>query len=50
MNVLPTKVKKMAQRKGGAGWNQHVNKYVKRVANRVMRRWGYDEIAGKRSR
>lgn len=50
MNVLPTKIKKSAQRKAGGGWNQHVNKYMKRVANRVMRRWSSEEIAGKRSR
>lgn len=45
MNILPTKAKKFAQRKGGAGWNQHVNKYVKRVANKVMRRRAKDEQA-----
>jgi len=33
-----TKLKKFAQAKAGAGWNQHVNKYQKRVGNRVIRR------------
>ena len=33
-----TKVKKLAQSKSDAsGWNQHVNKYQKRVANKVVR-------------
>ena len=50
MNVLPTKVKKFAQRKAGAGWNQHINKYQKRVANRVMRRHAKDALADRRSR
>jgi hypothetical protein len=34
-----TKVKKYAQGKSDAsGWNQHVNKLQKRVANKVVRR------------
>lgn len=33
-----TKLKKFAQRAAGAGWNKHVNKYQKRVGNRVIRR------------
>ena len=34
-----TKVKKYAQGKSDAsGWNRHVNKYQKRIANKVVRR------------
>jgi len=34
-----TKVKKLAQAKSDAsGWNRHVNKYQKRIANKVLRR------------
>ena len=50
MNVLPSKVKKFAQRKAGAGWNDHVNKWQKRVANHVLRRHAKDELAERQSR
>jgi hypothetical protein len=33
-----TKFKKAAQAAAGAGWNQHVDKWTKRYANRVLRR------------
>jgi hypothetical protein len=34
-----TKLKKLAQGKSDAsGWNKHVNKFQKRVANKVLRR------------
>ena len=34
-----TKVKKYAQAKSdAAGWNKHVNKFQKRIANKVVRR------------
>jgi hypothetical protein len=48
--IALTKLKKFSQRKASAGWNQHVNKYQKRVANRVMRRWFADELEGRKSR
>ena len=41
-----TKIKKFAQAKSDAsGWNKHVNKFQKRIANRVVRRMEKDEIA-----
>jgi hypothetical protein len=41
-----TKIKKYAQGKSDAsGWNQHVNKSQKRIANKVVRRVLKDEIA-----
>lgn len=36
---MMTKVKKMAQGRAGAGWNKHVNKWTRRYANKVIRRW-----------
>ena len=34
-----TRIKKLAQSKGDAsGWNKHVNKFQKRIANKVVRR------------
>jgi hypothetical protein len=34
-----TKLKKLAQAKSDAsGWNRHVNKFQKRIANKVLRR------------
>ncbi len=34
-----TKLKKTAQAKSDAsGWNKHVNKFQKRIANKVLRR------------
>ncbi len=41
MGVIPgfSKLKKLAQSKSDAsGWNKHVNKRQKRVANKVLRR------------
>lgn len=35
---LITKIKKLGQAKAGAGWNKHVNKYQRRVGNKVIRR------------
>ena len=32
------KIKKTAQRSGGGGWNQHVNKYMKQKGNKIIRR------------
>ena len=41
-----TKMKKMAQAKSDAsGWNKHVNKSQKRIANKVVRRLLREEIA-----
>jgi hypothetical protein len=40
-----TKLKKYAQGKSDAsGWNKHVNKFQKRIANKVMRRWARHEL------
>jgi len=33
-----TKLKKFAQAHAGRGWNQHVDKWTKRYANRVIRK------------
>jgi hypothetical protein len=34
-----TKLKKLAQGKSDAsGWNKHINKFQKRIANKVLRR------------
>ena len=41
MKAFPgfTKLKKLAQRKSDAsGWNKHVSKFQKRIANKVLRR------------
>ena len=32
------KVKQLSQAKAGAGWNKHVNKFQKRIGNKVVRR------------
>jgi hypothetical protein len=41
------KVKQYAQSKSDAsGWNKHVNKAQKRVANKVLRRFRKDDSAG----
>lgn len=48
MRALPgfTKLKKLAQAKSDAsGWNKHVNKLQKRIANKVLRRMLKREIA-----
>lgn len=38
------KVKKLAQSKSDAsGWNKHVNKFQKRIANKVVRRMQREE-------
>lgn len=34
-----TKLKKYAQAKAGHGWNKHVDKWTKRHANRVIRKF-----------
>ena len=40
-----TKVKKLAQSKSDAsGWNRHVNKFQKRIANKVVRRMLREEL------
>ena len=40
-----TKMKKLAQSKSDAsGWNKHVNKFQKRIANKVLRRMAREEI------
>jgi hypothetical protein len=42
-----TKIKKLGQSKSDAsGWNRHVNKYQKRVANKIVRRIARREIEG----
>ena len=41
MKAVPgfTKLKKLAQSKSDAsGWNKHVNKFQKRIGNKVLRR------------
>ena len=32
------KVKQLGQARAGAGWNKHVNKFQKRIGNKVIRR------------
>ncbi len=32
------KVKQLGQAKAGAGWNKHVNKYQKKIGNKIIRR------------
>ena len=43
------KVKQLGQAKAGAGWNKHVNKFQKRLGNKVIRRVGRESIAERRS-
>ena len=44
---ITTKMKKLAQsRSDASGWNKHVNKFQKRIANKVVRRMLREEIAG----
>jgi len=38
MNKLTTKHLKWAQRAGGAGWNKHVGPWLRRKANKRLRR------------
>ena len=38
MNKLPIKYFKWAQRAGGAGWNKHVGPWLRRKANKRLRR------------
>ena len=48
MNAIAgfTKMKKAAQAKSDAsGWNKHVNKFQKRIANKVLRRALKEDIA-----
>lgn len=33
-----TKIKKLAQGHAGRGWNQHIDKFTRRYANKVVRR------------
>jgi len=41
-----TKVKKYGQSKSDAsGWNKHVNKYQKRIGNKVVRRIWREEVS-----
>jgi hypothetical protein len=45
-----TRLKKLAQGKSDAsGWNKHVNKFQKRIANKVLRRMLKDHSAGQRT-
>lgn len=38
------KVKQFGQSQAGAGWNKHVNKFQKRIGNKVIRRVGRADI------
>lgn len=38
MNKLSIKYLKWAQKAGGAGWNKHVNSWLRRKANKRLRR------------
>lgn len=38
MNKLSIKYLKWAQQAGGAGWNKHVNSWLRRKANKRLRR------------
>ena len=46
MKVIPgfIKVKQLGQAHAGAGWNKHVNKFQKRIANKVVRRMLKEDI------
>ncbi|HLF72411.1 MAG TPA: hypothetical protein VI759_09700 [Dehalococcoidia bacterium] len=46
MKAIPgfIKVKQFGQSQAGAGWNKHVNKFQKRIGNKVIRRVARDEI------
>jgi len=46
MKAVPgfIKVKKLGQARAGAGWNKHVNKFQKRIGNKVIRRISRKEI------
>jgi len=37
-------VKQLGQARAGAGWNKHVNKFQKRIGNKVIRRISRKEI------
>ena len=39
------KVKQYGQSQANAGWNKHVNKFQKRIGNKVIRRVNRMEIA-----
>jgi len=41
------KVKQLGQAHAGAGWNKHVNKFQRRIGNKVARRISRDEIEGR---
>ena len=38
------KVKQLGQAHAGAGWNKHVNKFQKRIGNKVIRREQREDI------
>lgn len=38
------KVKQFGQSQAGAGWNKHVNKFQKKIGNKVIRRLERQEI------
>ena len=38
------KVKQLGQAHAGASWNKHVNKFQKRIGNKVIRRVGRAEL------
>ena len=46
MKAVPgfIKVKQLGQARAGAGWNKHVNKFQKRIGNKVIRRISRKEI------
>jgi len=44
MGKLAVKYLKWAQQAGGAGWNKHVGKWLRRKANKRLRRFLADEI------
>lgn len=43
------KVKQFGQSQAGAGWNKHVNKFQKRIGNKVVRRLERRDIAERSS-
>lgn len=40
-------VKQYGQSQAGAGWNKHVNKFQKRIGNKVLRRVMRSDIASR---
>ena len=43
------KVKQFGQSQAGAGWNKHVNKFQKRIGNKVIRRDGRADVTRRAS-